>query len=328
MRGRNGLRSSPGGLFCHGLRSPRGGPPGGLLLHGRSPCGFPRGLSCHGRSPRGSLPGGLLLHGLRSRGPAGLKPCAARDLLGGFPVDGRVSPPAGLLLHPPPLVRGSDELRRGSRELDEAGPGLLLHGRSPRGASPDGLLLHGFRWARGPVGLVCHGRSLGGAPPPGLSFHGLRSRGLAGLNPPPPLARLSGELRRGSPEPCEGGCATSDLSGGFPVHGRLPLPPGLLLHPPPLVRGSDERWRGSRGLVEGGLLLHGRSPRGGPSLSRSRCVAGSFSDHARSGRFFFLNRSRGSLCAPPGRQSLPRRSAPPGRSAWRSRGTAAACLRI
>ncbi len=55
-----------------------------------------------------------------------------------------------------------------------------------------------------------------------------------------------------------------------------------------------------------------QSPRGFaayPGLSRSRCVAGSFSDHARSGRFFFLNRSRGSLCVPPGRQSLPRRSA-------------------
>ena len=238
MRGRNGLRSPPAGLFCHGLRSPRGAPLGGLLLHGRS--------------PRGAPPAGLLLHGLRSRGPAGLKPppplarlsgerrrgspdpcergCATPDLLGGFPVHGRVPLAAGLLVH-----------GRSPRGAPPAG--LLLQGRSPRGASPDGLLLHGFRRARGPVGLVCHGRSLGGAPPAGLSRHGLRSRGFARLKP----------------------CATSDLSGGFPVHGR--------------------------------------SPRGGPSLSRSRCVAGSFSDHARSGRFFFLNRSRGSLCVPPGRQS-------------------------
>jgi len=282
VRGRNGL-ADPDELRCASrLRSPRGAPPGGLLLHGRSLCGLPRGVSFHGRSPRGASPCGFAPHGLRSRGPAGLNAFLASDVSGGFPgVHGRLPPPAG----------------------------LLLHGRSPRGASPDGLAFHGFRWARGPVGLVCHGRSTGGAPPAGLSFHGLRSRGLAALAPG----------------------AAFDRSEGFPVQGRRLPPPDLLFHgrsprggpaglsrhPPPLVLESDEGRRGSRGADDTN-----------PGLSRSRCVAGSFSDHARSGRFFFLNRSRGSLCVPPGRQSLPRRSAPSGRSARRSRGAAAACLRI
>ena len=294
MRGRNGLPSPPEGLFCQGLRSPCGAPPGGLLLHGRSPRGGPPGgLSLQGlfgeprRSPRESPAGG------------GGKPCATPDFPGprapsdlsrGFSLQGRLPAP----------------------------PGLPLHGRSPRGASPDGLLLHGFRWARGPVGLVCHGRSPGGAPPAGLSFQG-----------------LFGEPRRSPRESPAGGggkpCATSDFWRGFPVQGRLPPPPGLLLqgrsprggpaglsrHPPPLALEADEGRRGSRGADETK-----------PGLSRSRCVAGSFSDHARSGRFFFLKRSRGSLCVPPGRQSLPRRSAPSGRSAPRSRGAEAACLRI
>src|SRR2546422_1004177 len=66
----------------------------------------------------------------------------------------------------------------------------------------------------------------------------------ADLKVPPPLAGCSGELRRGSPKPCEGGCAT-------PVSARAPKfqPADSASSPAPIqnvYRGEKERLRPCR----------------------------------------------------------------------------------
>src|SRR6266508_1878789 len=127
-----GGRSPPGGLPRHG-RSPLGGPLVGLrhglrspcgaapcgLLHGRSPRGAPVGLFCHGRSILGGPPG-LFCHGRSFRGgPAGLF-CHGRSFRGG---------PAGLFCH------GRDFFLKRSRGSWCAPPGRQSAPRFSRGAS-------------------------------------------------------------------------------------------------------------------------------------------------------------------------------------------------
>jgi len=257
-----------------GGRSPRGGPPAGLLLQGRITIAAGRQPACPAKGdrhvvlrlpvccskddrraadrqpacPAGAIatwraacrfavprtiaarrtasrliPPGTIAARWTARGfvvPTASVLVAGPGRSDGFPLQGRFPSPAGLVFHPPPLGCRSDELR-------------WTGGRSPRGASLDGLPTHGLRCARGPVGLVCHGRSLG----------------------LPSFARESREL------PC-----------GSRVYRTRALCPRREACP---------------------ATAFSRRSRGG---SRSRCVAGSFSDHARSGRFFFLKRSRGSLC--------------------------------
>src|SRR6185436_1678533 len=146
-------------------------------------------------------------------------------------------------------------------------------------------------------GLLLHGRSLRGRSVGGLLLQGrsLRGRSVGGL-------LLQGRSLRGRSE------------GGLLLHGRsLRGGPGLRSH------GLFSRG-GRPSTFDFGLLTssdHGLFSRGGrPSTFGRRSTFdvrfSTVSVHARSGLFRFLNRSRGSLCAPPGRQSALRRSPPAG----------------
>ena len=253
-----------------------------MPVHGRSPRGGPGrpGISALAGRFRRSATAGLSRQGRSLRGAPPVGFAAPPASLGG-PVDPSDGCYVARLPSPAALSRHPPPRRTPDRSED----GFPLQGRSP-----DGLPTQGFLCARGPVGLVCHGRSLGprGA---GVSCPGLRSR-----------RRWTGSI------------------------GRLPRPRALCrlptgsLFPRPIAAGACPATADCHREVER-VVCRASLPRGfdatWPGLSRSRCVAGSFSDHARSGRFFFLNRSRGSLCVPPGRQSLPRRSAAGGRIALR-----------
>jgi hypothetical protein len=202
--------------------------------------------------------------------------------------------------------------RHGFAALCGVARDLSAHGRSPRGGPDVGLagfvFIHGRlpRGARLDGSLALHGvLPRGGPPDGGLALHGLLPRGGG-----PPDGGLPGSVRglspRGGP-PGGGLLLQARLPRGAPVDGLLDgrsergVPAGGLLH-----------GRSPRGAPPAGLSRHGRDSAGGPSFSRSRRTDASLPDHAFGGRFFFLKRSRGSLCAPPGRQSPPRFSAPTG----------------